>query len=98
MKLQWFQDEWQDRPSWIPTGVSAVHHYWVCEFQMKVPLVRPSESSTPTPIITVTEAAPNVPNWKSKKRQRQAAVTLDQLEQFQEWDPDDECPSGVLQY
>jgi hypothetical protein len=30
--------------------------------------------------------------------QRQAADTLDQLERFQERDPDDEYPSGVLQY
>jgi hypothetical protein len=98
MKLQWFRDEWQDCPSWIAAAESAVRHDWVSECQTKVPLVRPSVSSTPTPVIKVTEAAPNVPHWKSKKRQRQAADTLDQVERFQERDPDDECPSGVLQY
>jgi hypothetical protein len=34
MKLQWFRDEWQDRPLWIAAAESAVRHHWVCEFQM----------------------------------------------------------------
>jgi hypothetical protein len=39
-----------------------------------------------------------MPNWKSKKRQRQAADTLDQFERFQDRDLDDELPAGTLQY
>jgi hypothetical protein len=57
MKWQWFRDEWQDGPSWNAAAESAVRHHWVSEFPKKVPLVRPSVSSTPTPIITVAEAS-----------------------------------------
>jgi len=39
-----------------------------------------------------------MPNWKSKKRQRQAADTLNQFEQFQDRDSEDEISAGVLQY
>ena len=98
MKLQWFRDEWLDLLTWIAEVENAICYYWVSQFQTKVPPVRPSVLSTPTPVITVTEPVPNLPNRKSKKHRRQAADSADQLERFQDRDPDGECPSGVLQY
>jgi len=96
MKLQWFQEEWHERPSWVMGAELAVRKHWTSEFQLKGPPVRTSLTSTPS--IIITAAASNIPNWKSKKRQRQAADTLDQFERFQERDTEDEIPGGALQY
>jgi len=67
MKLRWFLNIWQNRPTWIIAAESAVnHHHWVSEIRAQVPLVRPPVSSTTTSGITVTEALSNLRNWKSK--------------------------------
>jgi len=97
MKLQWFREEWEGRPSWIAGAELAVRKHWSLEFKSKgLPLFR--SCLYPTPEITVTETAPITPTWKSKKWQRQAAETLDQFERFQERDPQDELPGGALEY
>jgi len=96
MKMQWFQDEWHERDSWVTGAELAVQKHWTSEFQLKGPPVRTSLTSTPS--IIITAGVSNIPNWKSKKRQRQAADTLDQFERFQQRDTEDEIPGGALQY
>jgi hypothetical protein len=96
MKLQWFQEEWQERPSWIVSAELAVRSHWTSEYQSKGPPVRTSYPSTPS--ITITEVANIEPNWKSKKRQRQVADSIDQFERFQDRGTEDDLLEGALQY
>jgi hypothetical protein len=78
MKLQWFWEEWEERPNWIGGAECALQNHWSSEFQSKHQSSQALNHSTP--LITVTEAINIIPNWKSMKRQRQAADTLDQFE------------------
>jgi hypothetical protein len=82
MKLQWFREEWEEHPNWISAAECAVPNHWSSEFQSNSQSSQVSNHSTPS--ITITEATTIIPNWNSKKRQRQAADTLDQFERFQD--------------
>jgi hypothetical protein len=98
MKLQWFREEWQDWPSWIKGAETALRHHWATKLELKGAPLLSAGAGQSTPTITVTYDTNIVPNWKSKKRQHQAADSVDQFERFQEWNPDDDIPGGPLQY
>jgi hypothetical protein len=84
MKLQYFREEWKDRPDWITTAEHAVTTMWEEGYKgaPALQIIEPAESSLES--SQQIESTSQLTAWQRKRRALQAVETGDVLARFQE--------------